>query len=132
MADLDGVVDLGGAADACFTDRRTVDRGIRPDLNVVFDDDDSGLHNFVVAAIRLLRIPETVGADLCAILQDDIVSDPAVFADRTVRVRFKVVANASAACDMHEWMNRASLPDDDIIVDDYKRPDGCVLTDLRR
>src|SRR5262249_28517993 len=66
VADLYEIVDLRAAADARFADRGAIDRRVRADLHVVFQNDDARLHDLVIRAIGLFRVTEPVGADLRA------------------------------------------------------------------
>src|SRR5688572_305571 len=43
VADLNKIIDLGATFDTGFSDRRTVDRGVCTDLNIILDDDSTGL-----------------------------------------------------------------------------------------
>ena len=52
VRDLDEIVDLGAGADARLADGGTIDRRVRADLDVVFDDDAADLRNLVVACRR--------------------------------------------------------------------------------
>src|SRR5436190_24174862 len=108
MADLYEVVDLGAASNPRFTDSRAIDGGIGSDLDVVFQDDDSGLHDLVVAPFVLLRVTEAVGADSDAVLKNHIVSDAAELAHRNIGVCLEVVADAGATRDVNEWIEGAA------------------------
>ncbi len=69
VRDLHQVVDLGAGADARLADRRTIDRRVRADLDVVFDHDGGVLRDLEVRAVGLRDEPEAVAADDRAVLQ---------------------------------------------------------------
>ncbi len=74
MADLDEIVDLGAASDARFFEAGAVDGRIGADFDIVFDDDDAELFEFLVLAFGVCRIAKTAGADDGAWLEDDMVA----------------------------------------------------------
>ena len=51
VRDLDEVVDLRAGADARLADGGTIDRRVRADLDVVFDDDVAVLRDLLVRAV---------------------------------------------------------------------------------
>ena len=59
VSDLHEVVDLGAPADDGLAERRAVDRGIRPDLDVVLDAHDSDLRDLAVRR-SVPDVPEAV------------------------------------------------------------------------
>ena len=60
-----------------LADRRPIDRRVRADLDVVFDDDVAVLRNLEMRAVRLLDEAEAVAADHRAVLHDDAMADDA-------------------------------------------------------
>src|SRR5437763_13166658 len=107
MSDLHQVVDFHSATDARLTDRCAIDGCIRPNFDVIFENHDSGLHDFVVAAVVFLRISKAVGSNLGPVLQGDIVSNPAKLPNRNVRTRLEVVAYSRATRDVDKWIKHA-------------------------
>src|SRR5215813_8252505 len=132
MSYLHKVVDFCSTADPGLADRPTVDGSVCPHFNIVFQNNDPGLDDFVVAAVILLCISEAVGSDLSAILKDHPVSDPAKLSHRDVRIGLEVVADARASINVDEGIERAVLSNLHIIFNDYIRCDGRVFTDSRR
>src|SRR5438874_8648381 len=82
VCDLDQVVDLGPGADAGFADSRPIDRRIRADLDIVFNDDTANLRDLVVRAVGRAREPEPVTPDHSAVLDDDAMTERDAFANR--------------------------------------------------
>ncbi len=119
VRDLHEIVDLAPGADPRRPDRRSIDRGLCADLDVVFDDDSADLRNLVVGAVGPLREAEPVAADDGAVLDDDAIADPHPLANRDARVEDAVVANLR-------------LPaDHDVRIDDGARADSCAFADHR-
>ena len=75
VRDLHQVVDLGAGLDARLADRRTIDGGVRAELDVVLDDDGGDLRNLLVRAVAPADEAVAVAADDDAVLQDDAVAD---------------------------------------------------------
>ena len=96
---LDEVVDLGAGADPRLAHRRTIDRRVRADLDVVFDRDAADLRNLVVRAVGAPREAEAVAADDRAVLDDHAVADADALAHRDARVQDAVVADHGLAAD---------------------------------
>src|SRR5581483_2390615 len=96
VRDVDEVVDLRSRADARLADGRAVDGRIRPDLDIVFDDDARFLRDLDVGAVIVGRKAVAVAADDDAVLQDDAVADRHAIADRALRVNDAIVADAHA------------------------------------
>src|SRR5436309_1363087 len=118
MADLHEVVDFRAAADARFTDSGTVNRGVGGNFDVIFEHDDSGLDNFVIAAIVFLRISKPVGSDFRAVLKSDVMADNAKLAYAGVRICFEVVSDHDPAANMNEGVNDTVRSDLDVVFDD--------------
>ena len=53
VADLNEVVDFGAGLNPRFADGRPIDRRVRADFDIVFDDDARRLRNFLVGAVRI-------------------------------------------------------------------------------
>ena len=102
MTNLDEVVDFHAAANAGFSDRSAIDSGIGADFDVVFDHDDAGLHDLVIGAVVLFGIAVAVGADLRAVLKDDVIADPAELADGNMGVGFEVIADLRALSNVND------------------------------
>src|SRR6478752_1021000 len=63
MPDLHEVVDFRSAFDPRFADRRTIDRRICTDLDIIFKHDAAHLRYLQPAFFLVLRVAETVRAD---------------------------------------------------------------------
>src|ERR1700739_3456945 len=100
VADLDEIIDLCAAAHPGFAYCSAVDRGIRAHFNVVFENHNSGLNNFVIAAVFFLRVSESIGSDLGTVLENDIVANQTKFSNRDMCVRFEVVSDTRTTADM--------------------------------
>jgi hypothetical protein len=96
-------------ADARLADRRPIDGRVRPDLDIVFDDDAGTLRNLEMGAVLLLREAEAFAAEDAAVLHDDTVADDDAVADGHLRMDCAVVADTGARTD------------DDVGIDDGSR-----------
>ena len=121
VGDLHQVVDLRAGADARLADGRPIDRRVRADLHVVFDDDVGALRNLQVRAVGLLA------------------------RSRSRRCRSRRRPARRRGCrsctrsriDTCEWTHavvadRRAGADDDVGVDDRARADRGARADRRR
>jgi hypothetical protein len=140
VSDVDEVVDLGASGDVGAADVGAVDAGSGLDLDVVGDLDVAGLDDFVPAGSLIAGFvfasfvfgeTEAVGADDDGVLQEDIVSDAAEFADYYVSVGEEVVADFYSAIDGCVRQQDGVVADLDILVDDYVRTEVRVLSYFR-
>src|SRR5258705_8473901 len=106
VGDLNEVVDLTPGADARLADRGTIDRRVRPDLDIVLDRHTADLRDLVVGPVGLMGRPEPVAADDGAVLNDDAVADRDPLAQRYARVDYAVVPDDAAFPQPH-----ARIPD---------------------
>ena len=95
VRDLHEVVDLRSGADPRLADGGAIDRRIRPNLHVVFDDDIADLRDLLVSAIRACGEAEAIAADDRAVLNDDAVAELHAFPDRNLGVDHAVVTDAA-------------------------------------
>jgi len=130
VSDLNKVVDFRAAPDAGLADSGAVDGGVRADLDIIFDDHDTGLDDFVVAAIIFFGIAISVGSDLCAILENDIVANDTELANRDMSVSLEVVPNTGAPADVNEWVDYAVFSNLDVVFNDGVRPNRSAFANL--
>ena len=74
---------FGARADPRLADRRTIDRRVRANLDVVFDHDIAVLRDLEVRAVLLPREAVAVAADDDAVVQRDAIADDDALADAT-------------------------------------------------
>ena len=74
---------------------------------------------------------EAVGADDDAVLQDDVVAEPAVLADDGVGVGEEVAADVGVGIDDDVRQQRGVLAEDDVVADDSVCADVGAGADLR-
>jgi hypothetical protein len=106
VAYMDEVVDFCAASDAGFAYAGSVDAGIGLDFGFALDGYVSGLEDFVPVVRVVLGEAEAVGAYDRAVLQDDVVSETAEFADYGMRVGEEIVAYGGSAINDYvrqEW-----------------------------
>ena len=69
VGNLDEIVDFGALFDEGLTECRTVDRYIRSQLNVIFNDDTAELGDLMVSAL-MLHVSEPVGSNYGSTVHD--------------------------------------------------------------
>src|SRR5262245_47059791 len=82
VRDLNQVVDLGAGANASLSYCRSIDRRVRANFDVVFDEDIGKLRDLQVRPICLLDEPEAVAPDHNAVVKDHAIPDSHVGAYR--------------------------------------------------
>src|SRR5678816_3950311 len=129
MADLHEIIDLDASGYSRFPDCSSIDGGVCAYLNIILDNDNAGLNDLVIRAVIFLCVPIAICSDLCSILENDVVSNPAELAYRHVGIGFEIVSDAGASANVHEREEDAVITDLDIVFDDHKRSDGRVPAD---
>jgi hypothetical protein len=134
VADVDHVVDFGAPADARFSNAGAIDAGIGLNLSVTFDNDVSGLDDFVPVGVGSVAFfglgeAEAVGANDRPVLQEDVVAEMTEFSNDGVGVSEEVVADGGSAIDDDVRENRGSVSDDDVLIDHDVGGDVGVLSD---
>src|SRR5947199_10508570 len=99
MSDLDQIVNLRSARDVRLANTGAVNASVGLNFHIIFNHRRPGLDNFVPAAGVILGKAKTIAANDYAILQNDFITNAAMFAHDGVRVSEKVIANASATKD---------------------------------
>ena len=93
---LHEIVDLRAGADPGFAQRRSVDRGIGADLDIVLDDHAAHLWNFLLTAVGSSREAVAIGPDHGAVLDDHPIPDRHILSDRDLRSNDAVLADGDA------------------------------------
>src|SRR5215203_6664733 len=129
VRDLHQVVDLRPRLDARLADGRTVDRRVRPHLDIVLDDDDGALRDLAMRTVRTRHEPVAVAADNGTVLDDDAGAEDAPLAHRHVRVQQAVVPDGRAAADHDVRMNDGPIAYARPSADHDERADARALSD---
>src|SRR5690606_33996944 len=117
VANLHEVVDLGPLPDHRVTERATIDRGIRADLDIVLDDRPAELRDLAIG--RAVGEPaEPLGADARSGLDDDVVADMGAFY-RAVAGDGHVAANGDARTDDGVGADHRIAADLDVVAEDH-------------
>ena len=132
VADNDEVIQLGSAADTCFSHSGAVNACIGLNFNVVLKNRWAGLLHFVPCAVFLFGEAQAVAADDGSILKDDAVSDAAEFAHDSVGVREEVIANARALVDGDETVQNGVAANVGVFSHNAVRADVCASPDFCR
>jgi hypothetical protein len=111
MSNLHEVVDLRARLDAGFSDRWTVNRRIRAQLNVVFDDDCRYLRDLLVGPIPTTDEAVPVAPENNAVLKNNPIPNGHTLADGDIRVNDAITSNVSVGPNRHAWKDDASVPD---------------------
>lgn len=77
----------------------TINTGIGLHFHIVFDHDRRRLWDFVPSALGSLGEAKAISADYNAVLQQDVVSDPAFFPHNRVGVSKEVIPNLNVTID---------------------------------
>src|SRR5262249_24434194 len=119
MAHLHQVVDLHSTSHARFSPASAVHTAVGFSLYAILYSRRSSLHNLVPFSVRILRETITICADNSAVLQDDVVSQPAVLADHRVRVRKKILPNPCSTIDNNMRQQRTVVAYRYVRIDYY-------------
>jgi hypothetical protein len=94
MGDLDQIVNLGPLLDDCILVGcgGSINRDIRPELDVILKRDSAALRNFVMSSL-VRFIAESVASDYRATMNDDPRSDGTAFPDNNVGIQQRIVTN---------------------------------------
>src|SRR5713101_5358460 len=122
VADLNQIVDFGALADDRIAIGAAVDRGPRPDLDVVLQDDAADLRHFEMAA-PAHHITEPVLSDAASRMNDDAIADQRM-RERGSRADRAVAADAHGGPDDGAGLEHGSRPDLGARPDDGRGIDG--------
>src|ERR1700760_1543579 len=131
MTHLYEIVDLGASSDAGLPDTGAIDTRIGLNLHLVFDDGRAGLDDLVPFPGIVLGKAVAVGADHDTVLQNDMVSDPAVFADDSMRVGEEMIANMDIGVDHNVRKDGGVIADSAVLADHNIGANGGVLPHFR-
>src|SRR6185437_2884042 len=105
------IIDLGPGADDRVVDAATVDRRVRADLDVVFDDAAADVRNLDVLTVAL-HVAESVGPEPRTRMHDDTMTD------------------ARATVGRHRGKELTGLADQDAVANHTVRCDRCRIANL--
>src|SRR5271165_1874510 len=105
VAYLHQAVDFGSTANPRLAHRGAIDGGERLNLHVIFQNRSAGLDNLKMSAGGGLGEAESVTANDHSILKNHAMSDAAILADNSVRMRQKIVADLCAFINHYMRMN---------------------------
>ncbi len=130
VADLDEIIDLRAGAYAGATEAGSVERGVGADLDVVAEDHDADLRDFLVATVDEF-VAEAIGADDRARLEADTLAEDALRRDDGARHEPGARTDLGVAADEHAGLEVNALADLGALFDDTQRADGGRGGDLR-
>src|SRR5271167_666613 len=130
VPDLRQVVDFDAAANTGFTDAGAIDASVRLHLDIALQHGGAGLRDFL-PMVSVAGKSKTVTADHCAVLQNDIVAQCAVFAHHRMCVGEEVVADPGATVNDHMRQQHGVVANLDIVVDHHVCADVSIRSQLR-
>ena len=130
MGDLDQIVDLGALLDDRLTKCGSINRDIRPDLDVILDRDSPKLGNFVMLSL-VLHIAESVASNHRAAVNDHPRANRAAFPDHNVGIEQRIISDRCIVADKHTWIEYYSRTNRDPVSQGDSRPDRDILSDVR-
>jgi hypothetical protein len=128
VADLHEIVDLRSAADPGLGERRPVDAGIGPHVDVVLEHDDPDLGNAAMLP-AVPHVAESVGAHHRAGEEPAARADAASRGDDRAHADPRIIADRGPLADEGVGAERDAIADDRAGFDDRPRPDHDVLPD---
>src|SRR5882724_11385120 len=131
MANLNKIVELGAAADACFSGRGAINCRTRSYFHIIFDHHAPRLGNLQPATLFVFSKTKTVTANYGVVMNDDAPTDDRVFANRDAGMDFRVVADARLVIDRNVGMNLNALSNPDTFSDDCMRADENTICNAR-
>src|SRR5271157_3555034 len=121
VSHLHQIVDFDATADSGLADAGTIDTGVRLHLNVTLDDSWAGLRD-LLPTFSVASKPKAIAAHYRTVLQNDVVTQNAMFAHHRMRMSKEVVANASATIYDNVRQQYCVVADLDIIIDHHVCP----------
>lgn len=125
MSDLDQVVDFCALPDVGGSERGPVDRHIGSDFDVIFNDDDASLWNFMMTAF-VLNVSESVTSDHGSGVDNDPGAYPASVLNTHVRMKYGIITDGDAFSQKDTGVEGDPIPQSRMIADCDKRSDGYV------
>jgi hypothetical protein len=96
VGNLHQVINLGAPSNKCQSQGRTVYRCGCSNLNVVFDNDNADLGNFLIG-LAIRGIAEAVTADNGTAVDDNAAADTTTLADGNIGMNDRVVTNLNTS-----------------------------------
>src|SRR5271157_628048 len=130
MPHLHQVVDFDAATNAGLSDAGAIDTGVRLYLDIALQHRRARLRN-LLPALSVAGKSEAVAANHGAILQNDVVTQRAMFTHNGMSVGEKIVANPSAAIDDNVRQQHSVIADLDVVIDHHVCADVNIRSQLR-
>src|SRR5271167_2201056 len=130
VSHLHQVVDFDATSDPGFADAGTIDAGVRLYLDIALEHRGSGLRD-LLPALSVAGKSKAVAANDGTVLQNDVVTQRAMFTHNGMRVGEEVVANPRAAIDDNVRQQHSVVSNLDVVVDDHVGADMGIGSQLR-
>src|SRR5271157_4239920 len=118
MPNLHQVVDFDAATNAGHSDAGAIDTGVRLYFDIALQHRRARLRDFL-PALAVAGKSEAVAANNGAVLQNDVVTQRAMFTHNGMRVGEKIVANPSAAIDDNVRQQHSIVSNLDMVIDHH-------------
>ena len=129
MGNLDQIVDFGALLDDRLAECGSVDRNIRPKLDIILDCDSAELGNFIMLVL-VLRIAEPIASDYRTAVNDHPRSDRTAFPDDDVGIQQRIVSDRRIVANKHTGVERHSRANRHPVSQGDSRPDRDIGTNL--
>ena len=125
MGDLDQVVDFCALPDECGSERGPVDSHVGSDFDVIFNDDDASLWNFMMTAF-VLNVSESVTSNHGSGVDNDPGAYPASVLNTHVRMKYGILTDGDAFSQKDTGVEGDPIPESRMMANGDKRSDGRV------
>src|ERR1043165_9215061 len=129
MRDLYEIVDLHALLDPCPAETRTIDSGVRANLDIVVNLDNPDLLNLLLAAVDHFET-KAIGSDNSAAVDDDTRTNLASLADRYVGINVTPGPDYRLVSDIAPRAHNGTITDSCSCVDYCQRLNRNAPTEL--
>src|SRR5712671_6504634 len=127
------IIDFRAPTDAGFIERAPIDRGVRADLNIVFDDEASDLGElFVASRLGIADVTETLTAQHSTGLDNDSIAERSAGINSDIRVEAAVSADFNVVADHAAGADGCPVAKPDVFAKDGVRRDSDISADTCR
>lgn len=130
VSDGDEVCELGASADACFAHCGAFDGATGAEFDIVVNDHDAVLRNFVMRP-GVRRVAESVVPDHGVGVQGDAVTEPAAFIHDNIWIQNAIIADLHVSADVHAGIHDGAPADACAALHDRMGVNDGVLSNVR-
>ncbi len=130
MANLDQIIDFCSGRNIGFANAGTIHASVRLHFDVVAQDCRPGLHDLVPVAGIIFGEAKAVGANDHAVLQNDIVTNTAMFPHDSMSVGEEIVTDACPSIDHNMGEQNGIVADDGALINHNVGTEMGIRADL--